>query len=308
MNPSAIEAQSARSGTSHQAPSRAILLFLALFTSSAALPVSAASSVSQIKLMSFNIWVSGGRSLSNCIEVIRTSGADIVGLQECQTNTASIIAKALGFHRTSHSGFPIISRYKIVETLQTPGGAGATIELTPGQSIHFFNCHLTAYPYGPYTLQEGGGRPKVMEEENSTRVPTLRSLLESMKPHLESSTPCFLTGDFNAPSHSDYSDFPWPTSIACIQAGLEDTFRLANPGLRTFPGPFAFDDPGITWTPVREEEPNGIFDRIDFVYQSIADGLEVLESVVLDERNSVKPWPSDHRADLTRVKLPRPKQ
>ena len=308
MHSTAIKAKGPKSRISHHATSRTILLFLALLTYPAALPVSAASTVSQIKLMSFNIWVSGGRSLSNCIEVIRTSGADIVGLQECRTNTTAIIAKALGFYSTSHAGSPIISRYKIAATLQTPGGTGATIELTPGQNIHFFNCHLNPYPYGPYTLRDGGGRPKVLEEENSTRMPALKNLLAAMKPYLASSTPCFLTGDFNAPSHLDYADLPWPTSIACIQAGLEDTFRLANPSLRTFPGPFAFDDPGITWTPIREEEPKGIFDRIDFVYQSAGDRLEVLESVVLDERNSVKPWPSDHRAVLTRVRLPRAKE
>ena len=257
--------------------------------------------------MSFNIWVSGGRSLSNCIAAIRISGADVIGLQECRADTAATIASQLGFQVTSHSGSPILSRYPIVETLNPTGGSGATIEISAGQRIHFFNSHLTAYPYGPYTLRDGGTQQSVLSGENATRMPALRSLLLAMKPYLSSSVPCFLTGDFNAPSHLDYTDFPWPTSLACIQAGMMDSFHEAVPGRRKFPGAFSFDDVGVTWTPLREEEPKGVFDRIDFIYVSTGDGVGILESAVLDERNSVKPWPSDHRAVLTRVKLPQSK-
>ena len=38
-----------------------------------------AAPVTQLKVMSFNIWVQGGLSLSNCIQVIRTTGADLNG-------------------------------------------------------------------------------------------------------------------------------------------------------------------------------------------------------------------------------------
>ena len=38
-----------------------------------------AAPVTQLKVLSFNIWVQGGLSLSNCIEVIRASDADLVG-------------------------------------------------------------------------------------------------------------------------------------------------------------------------------------------------------------------------------------
>ena len=39
----------------------------------------AAAPVTQLKVLSFNIWVQGGLSLSNCIEVMRTTDADIIG-------------------------------------------------------------------------------------------------------------------------------------------------------------------------------------------------------------------------------------
>ena len=58
--------------------------FLPLLLAVSITAVSAkAAPVTQLKVLSFNIWVQGGLSLSNCIEVIRTSGADLVGLQEC---------------------------------------------------------------------------------------------------------------------------------------------------------------------------------------------------------------------------------
>src|SRR5690349_21842414 len=71
---------------------------IALFALWLGLSVVNAAPVTQLKVLSFNIWVQGGLSLSNCIEVIRTSEADIVGLQECNQSTAQIIATNLGFY------------------------------------------------------------------------------------------------------------------------------------------------------------------------------------------------------------------
>ena len=75
-------------------PIKPALLCLAL---AAVCPLQAAP-VTQLKVMSFNIWVNGGQSLSKCIDAINTSGADLVGLQECNATTAQTIATNLGFH------------------------------------------------------------------------------------------------------------------------------------------------------------------------------------------------------------------
>src|ERR1051325_6469284 len=76
-----------------------------------------AAPVTELKILSFNIWVNGGRSLSNCIEVIRTTGADIVGLQECNAPTAQTIASNLGFHVAADSDASIVSRYRILANI-----------------------------------------------------------------------------------------------------------------------------------------------------------------------------------------------
>ena len=265
-----------------------------------------AGPVTELKILSFNIWVNGGRSLSNCIEVIRTAGADIIGLQECDAPTAQTIASNLGFYAATDSDASIVSRFRILANIPASGGRGVTVGLAPGQRVHFFNCHLTAYPYGPYDLHDGKTQSFVINEENETRMPALNQLLSAMAPYIASAEACFLTGDFNAPSHLDYADFPWPTSIACTNAGLSDSYLVAHSKNRRFPGPFAFNDRGVTWTPLTNEEPKGVFDRIDFVYFSAGDGATVAGSAELDGRNSVNPWPSDHRAVLSRFILTPP--
>ena len=258
-----------------------------------------AAPVTELKILSFNIWVNGGRSLSNCVEVIRAAGADIVGLQECNAATAQTVATNLGFHVAPDNGASIVSRFRILTNIAAIGGRGVTIELTPGQRVHLFNCHLTPYPYGPYDLRDGKTQSFVIDQEHSTRMPALKKLLSAMAPYVAGAEPCFLTGDFNAPSHFDYAAFPWPTSIACTNAGLSDSYFVAHPNNRKFPGLFTFDEPGITWTPVTNEEPKGVFDRIDFVYFSEGDGVAVKNATELDGRNSFNPWPSDHRAVLS---------
>jgi len=256
--------------------------------------------------MSFNIWVNGGTSLTRCIEAIRTSGADIVGLQECNAATARSIATNLGFHYLGVPDVSIVSRYPILHAISTGGGSGVAMELSPGQVAYLFNCHLAPYPYGPYSIREGRDQAFVINQEHQTRMPALNQLLATMSPYIGGPSPCFLVGDFNAPSHLDYASYPWPTSVACDSAGLLDSYRLMHPANRTYPPAFAFDDPGITWTPMTAQEPENAFDRIDFVFYSEGDGMTLLQSTDLDARNSVNPWPSDHRAVLSRFTLTPP--
>ena len=265
-----------------------------------------AAPVTELRVMSFNIWVNGGQSLTRCIDAIRTAGADLVGLQECNAATAQTIATSLGFHYLGVNDVSVVSRFPIVSTIPTGGGSGVAIELSPGQRVYLFNCHLAAFPYGPYSMREGRDQAFVLDQEQQTRMPGLNQLLTTLAPYLAGPVPCFLTGDFNAPSHLDYASYPWPTSLACAAAGLLDSYRVLHATNRTYPPAFAYNDPGITWTPLVAQEPNGAFDRIDFVFYAGGDGTLAVESMELDGRNSASPWPSDHRAVLSRFTLAPP--
>ena len=264
------------------------------------------AAVTNLTVMSFNIWVNGGTNLNKCIEVIRRANADIVGLQECNAATAKTIADALGYEVLPANGSSIVSRYRIVNALTNGHSRGVTVEVSPGRRVQLFNCHLKPYPYGPYDLKKGRSGESVIKQEHETRMPALTELLAAMGPAVSGPEPVFLVGDFNAPSHFDYADVPWPTSIACTNAGLADAYQELRRTNRKFPPQFKLDEPGITWTPRPDQEPEGVFDRIDFVYYSVGDGVTVLSATELDGRNSVNPWPSDHRAVLAVFRLSPP--
>jgi len=274
------------------------LALLCLWPVLIANPARAGEMPVDLRVMSFNIWVNGGNSLTRCIEAIQLADADIVGLQECNAATAQTIATSLGYQHLGVNDVSIVSRFPITQVLPANGGSGVTIQIGPGHFVHLFNCHLTAYPYGPYSLNDGQSQAFVIDQENTTRMPRLNSLLADMAPYLASPNPCFLVGDFNAPSHRDYADFPWPTSLASENAGMVDAYHAAHPGHATYPPAFAYEDPGVTWTPMPAQEPEGVFDRIDFVFHGNGDGLTLMSCVELDGRNSANPWPSDHRAVL----------
>ncbi len=267
-----------------------------------------AQPVTNLSVLSFNVLVAGQRGLGNITEAIRRSGADVVGLQEIASSPAAIsqVATSLGFHTLP--GLPILSRYPIRGTAGLGTSEvqnGATIELTPGQRIHLFNCHLAPYPYGPYFLRDGQSVDAVIDLEVATRLPQMTSLLAMAAPYLALDEPCFLTGDFNAPSHVDYAAVPWPVSTAVHAAGWLDSYRLLHPANRTFPPAFAFDEPGVTWTP-DGSAADDTFDRIDFVYFSAEDGVTPVASSELDARNNLSPWPSDHRAVWSQFQLTPP--
>jgi hypothetical protein len=118
--------------------------------------------------------------------------------------------------------------------------------------------------------------------------------------------PVFLTGDFNAPSHLDWTPavaasgqvpypYGWPVSRLLDEYGLRDSYRLAHPD------PLA--RPGHSWTPGTPHpwrDPREVPGRIDFIY---AGGpVEVLGSQLVGEAGgadvdlAVMPYPSDHRA------------
>ena len=101
----------------------------------------------------------------------------------------------------------------------------------------------------------------------------------------------------------------WPVTEALARAGFQDTYRVAHPD------PVA--TPGITWTfgyPFPRIRPDEVSDRIDLIQASA--GIETLDSGLAgppgtpDVTVPVDPYPSDHRAVVSTVRLtpatPRP--
>ena len=252
-----------------------------------------------IKVMTFNIWGGGGDSLNKCIQAIQLSDADIVGIQEA-SGTLTTIASNLGFYYDE--GTSTLSRYPITAVQGSGYGQAVTITLPSGKDVYMFNCHLTAYPYAPYALPDVEA---ALQAEFNTQWADLQPILLNISSYIATGKPCFLTGDFNVASHLDYANVPWKCSRECARAGLVDSYRYVHPANPTYPPSFAYDDPGITWTPKPEQEPYDVFDRIDLVY-SCGNNVICTASEELDGRNSANPWPSDHRAVVSTFSLEEP--
>ncbi|KAL1960363.1 hypothetical protein VTO42DRAFT_8323 [Malbranchea cinnamomea] len=286
--------------------------------------------VEDLRVMTFNMW-HGGTQVNNYHEkqlrFVLESGADIIGLQEATSDHAIRLGEALGWHHwQSSQSVGIISRYPIVEEYGEINRAGGVRISLNGNSrrkseINFWSTHLGYNPYGPYDFcYDHMSFEQVLEREaQSGRTPQITELLGGIQSQLNNSknVPVILVGDFNAPSHLDWTealrekncgiaDFPWPTSVLPTKSGFIDSFRVAHPD------PAA--EAGVTWSPLfpfhngdsGNPEPQ---DRIDFIYHT-KEKLSVMDSQRLVVGNP-KPsphhkhnkWTSDHAAVLTHYHL-----
>ena len=181
--------------------------------------------------------------------MIGASGADIVGIEEGEHN-AGVIAEALGWYASDRT--QVISRFPIVDP---PGADGiyVWVEVLPGRFVAIGNVHLPSDPYGPYGIRDGASLAETLELEESVRLPAIQEQLAVLPALAAAGFPTFLTGDFNSPSHLDWTaavsavrpevPYPvdWPVSRALADAGFRDSYREVHPN------PLAV--PGFTWTP-----------------------------------------------------------
>lgn len=275
--------------------------------------------VGRLAVMTYNLWGQWGNmnnGYQKGIHSIIESGADIVGMQESNTSNAQQVATDLGWFRAASGtgSAQIVSRYPIVETYTSGIAVGARIRLatSPVRDIIVFNCHLDYQYYGPYAArQTGATAASVLQEENrSQRAVQIAAILQGMQSYLAQadSIPVFFTGDFNAPSHLDWTpataashggvgNVAWPASTAVEASGLEDSFRAYHPDPVEFPG--------NSWSSIHKQTEAQ--DRIDFVYHKGA-SLHLLRSIMFATKieetvgawgQSTAPtanntWPSDH--------------
>lgn len=282
------------------------------------LPASGAvHAIDSLRVMTYNIWVGGTQygPLSRTAAVIQTAQADVIGLQESGGNAAAL-ANMLGYYYWNSGGSTaILSRYPIAQSLSQ----GALLQVSPTQQAYIFDVHFAPYPYQPYDFRDGliTTESQAIASAQATRGASVNALLNGMSTALASGIPVFLTGDFNEPSHLDWTPaaaaaglnfgkkVEWPTSKAIAGAGLIDAFRELRPDEVT--------DRGETWTPgypAPSIDGNEVHDRIDFVYYA---GLHVTPTAAqvigYDANDSntdigVQPYPSDHRSVVVEFNLP----
>lgn len=260
--------------------------------------------IDDLKVMTFNIWLGGTQvDFGKVVEAVEAAEADVVGIQEPGDNLEQL-ADELGWHHDERQ--QVISRFPLVEPPEADGDYIYAF-VSADHAVAVSNVHLTAYPYGPYDLRDGASVEDVLANEHDIHMQEMASRFDSLPELVDAGVPVFLTGDFNVPSHFDWTEetaeasdedfrvaLDWPVSVELDELGFRDTYR------ETFPDPVTH--PAYTWTPgypPPEVTDDEVHDRIDFVYaagpSTTTDSAVVAEDGPLTDI-AVEPWPSDHRA------------
>lgn len=187
-----------------------------------------------------------------------------------------------------------------------------------GKNYFLFNCHLSYKPYQPFQLLKipyentpfFDTEHDAVQSALDSRQKQIEECLEEMKEFTKSepNAPIFVTGDFNEPSHLDWTEktasilrhpikVEWPTTKILSERGnFIDCYRLKFPD--------EVQNAGNTWCTITSpSDPKDHHDRIDFVFidKNHSNSLEKVELIGENEKNCnivVSPYPSDHRAVL----------
>ena len=305
---------------------RIIALVGALGLAIVLLPSPAAASPVTVKVMTLNIFYGGDEwnldtgqwcvdpagcpeTMQHVVSTIEAADPDIIGLQEATANEC-VLADMLGWY--CEPRLQLISRFPLIDP---PGANGVYIlaEVASGRFVAISNVHLPSDPYGPYWVRDGEPRSAVLDLERSTRLPAIQRQLDVLPGLAASGMPVFLTGDFNSPSHLDWTPavdavreqvrYPvvWPVSKALADAGFRDSYREVHPD------PVAV--PGFTWTPpgTLESVPDEVHDRIDWVL--VQGAAETLGTKLVGEAGGPDvdverdPYPTDHRGVVSTFRV-----
>ena len=273
-------------------------------------PADAPVASGRLKVLAWNIW-NGGREdgiedgVRRTAETIAASGADLVAMQETY-GSGPKIADALGFYWYGRSSnLSILSRFPIERTHDVWNDpfrlGGVTLDLGRGRRLRLFTLWIHYLPDFCNDVQEKGmTEERLLAAEEETRGAEIRGIIEALAPFIAESdtTPLVVAGDFNSPSHLDWTaatrdrhcglKVAWPVSARMQEAGFADAYRRAHPDPAL--------QPGRTWTP---RSPQSWQDRIDYVYYR--GPLRCAAANVLDEHP--EGWPSDHAGVLATLDL-----
>ncbi|MBC9714558.1 endonuclease/exonuclease/phosphatase family protein [Streptomyces sp. TRM66268-LWL] len=324
-------------------------------------------STKTLKVLQFNIWLGGSRvegGRAGIADTIVATQPDVVMLSESNPERvanllADLAERGLTFYDNKNAADPaVISRYPIIEQQGFTSWSKAVIDVD-GTQIAAYSGHLKYTFYVNYLPRGyGGGVPAPYEtseygwneiptgpitdvglitrlNEASGRTAVTKTMLEDAAKERAKGRLVVLAGDFNEPSHRDWTGrtrnlfdhngtvIEWSTTKAIEDAGFRDSYReihpdpVRTPGF-TWPSDNAGADPSqLTWAPKADER-----DRIDFVFYHPDGRLRLVDSVIVGPsttivRNErveetgddpfVEPttwtWPTDHKCVLSTFRV-----
>jgi hypothetical protein len=264
----------------------------------------------RLRVLVWNVW-HGGNDVDRGPEKIRdlvvATGAEVVLLQESydidgeRPTTGRWLAEELGWsaHQASSPHLCVLTSLEVEATFVHHDwhGLGARLVDDRGRALVAWSIWLDHRSYISRDLRD---RPDIGDEEllaaedvRSSRLPQALALLAALEEegHLEAAVPVLVGGDWNTPSHLDWTEdtarvfrhrraLPLPVSLAMASAGFGDVFRAVHPE--------PVHHPGITWSPLFRVAGDGGdqgFERIDRLYLKNPGGPK-------DPEPSARPEPS----------------
>ncbi|GAA4997937.1 InlB B-repeat-containing protein [Actinopolymorpha pittospori] len=290
-------------------------------------PVAAPNAAPDFKAATWNAWDAGSKvtdAPGKNLAVIAARGLAVIGFQDGGYEMAQSVGAALGWSVHGLGDLGIVSAYptvtgtsaKTVFPTNSVPAAAETVSIA-GEPVRIWDVHLDEANYGPYgACFDGVGAARLLgTEKSSTRYAQARVVVKAMAADLASGTPVILLGDLASPSATDWTTatsaahckvgaVDWPVPAVFTTAGLQDSYRTANPDPKT--------SPGTTWSPVVGTNANGKpepQDRIDYVDYNTSGGLELVSSDTLTvgwpsaTDPSGNSWASDHAAVVSRFRV-----
>ena len=286
-----------------------------------------------LRVMVWNI-LHGGNDVEQgpekALAIIRKQQPDIVLLQESydidgdRPLLGEWLASELGWHQhqAESKHLCVLTPLEIEATFfhHAWHGVGAKLVDQEGRSLLAWSTWIDWRAFVAYELRDN---PSISDDDllaaestRSQRVQQAKAILAYLKEigQLQADIPVLIGGDWNCPSHLDWTvdtarvyrdrrQLDLPVSIAMRDAGFVDTYRMV------YPNPV--QHPGLTWSPMNRgiKGENGKlqrFERIDRLYvKNPAKGwtLQARSGAVLPEvweDDAVPPsrreFPSDHGA------------
>ena len=311
------------------------------------------------KVLQFNIWQEGtvveGGFEALADEIVR-SNADFVTLSEVRnyrnTRFCDRIVEALKKRGETYYSFytedsGLLSRYPISDSTTVyplnddRGSIYRLVSKKDGQEFAVYTAHLDYRNCAYYDVRGYDGNTWEKEEpvtnidsililnKASVRDDAIANFLAEAQKDREAGRIVILGGDFNEPSHLDWTEatkdlfdhhgavVPWDCSMMLAEAGFIDTYRSLYPDPVKYPG---FTCPAdckdidlkrLVWSPEADDR-----DRIDFILYAPFEGLSLTDVSIVGPKGDIlrgervteetsdpiiEPiavWPTDHKAVL----------
>ena len=205
--------------------------FLLFFVGLVSISQLGAEELSRFKLMTFNILQGGGNAknvgfgnelfggsrIDEIASAIKLARADIVGIQEDCSSKSNMLLNELGdgWNRAGkvYSKFPA----QLIHSNKDRSLEVVDVELAGSRVVRIVNCHWWPNNYGPFLAQEKlradpqvdlNSLAKIVQEKGVRRGGTrgYSATLEPLEEAIDEKRAIFLVGDFNEPSHLDWTD------------------------------------------------------------------------------------------------------